>query len=288
MRIAEGLESLGSWGFVAAAGWTTGRDGARAVTGPTDVVFPWASVTKVLTAAAMWVAVEEGTVSWEDEAGPPGSTLRHLLSHCSGLAPDDDQVLSAPARRRIYSNRGIEVAADHLAAAADIPFWEYVREAITAPLGMAACRLEGSPASGASGSISDLLALVAELHEPTLISSETLSEVRTVAFPGLGGVLPGFGRYDDNDWGLGVEIRDSKSPHWTGGRNSAGTFGHFGRSGSFVWVDPAAGVAAASLASQPFGDWAVKAWPLLSDDILTAAERSATRTARTPPPAPSP
>jgi CubicO group peptidase (beta-lactamase class C family) len=272
---AAGLESLGTWGFPAAAGWTAGRGGAHAVTGAADVVFPWASVTKVLAAAAMWVAVEEGTVSWEDEAGPPGSTLRHLLSHCSGLAPDDDRVLAAPARRRIYSNRGIEVAADHLAAAANIPFWEYVREAVTEPLGMATCQLEGSPASGASGSISDLLALAAELREPTLVSSGTLRVARTVAFPGLGGVLPGFGRYDNNDWGLGVEIRDSKSPHWTGGRNSPRTFGHFGRSGSFVWVDPVAGVAAASLASRPFGEWAVEAWPVLSDDILAAADRSA-------------
>lgn len=275
MSPRDGLESIRSWGFPAAAAWTRGRDGASALAGATDAVFSWASVTKVLTAAAMWVAVEEGTVSWDDEVGPPGSTLRHLMSHCSGLAPDDGSILSGPARRRIYSNRGIEIAADHLVEAAAIPFWAYVREAITEPLGMATCRLEGSPASGASGSISDLLALAAELLEPTLISSETLRAASTVAFPGLSGVLPGFGRYEDNDWGLGVELRDSKSPHWTGGRNSPGTFGHFGRSGSFLWVDPEAGVAAASLASRPFGDWAVKAWPILSDQILAAAQGGA-------------
>ena len=66
---------------------------------------------------------------------------------------------------------------------------------------------------------------------------------RTVQFPGLVGVLPGFGRQEPNDWGLGFELRDGKSPHWTGSRNSPRTFGHFGRSGTFLWVDPEAGLA---------------------------------------------
>ena len=52
------------------------------------------------------------------------------------------------------------------------------------------------------------------------------------------GVLPGFGRMEPNDWGLGLELRDGKHPHWTGAHNSPGTFGHFGRSGTFLWVDP--------------------------------------------------
>jgi hypothetical protein len=48
------------------------------------------------------------------------------------------------------------------------------------------------------------------------------------------GVVPGFGRQSRSDWGLGFEIRDRKAPHWTGQRNSPPTFGHFGRSGSFL------------------------------------------------------
>ena len=47
--------------------------------------FPLASVTKPLSAAALWLAVEEGTVNWDDHVGPPGSTLAHLLAHASGL-----------------------------------------------------------------------------------------------------------------------------------------------------------------------------------------------------------
>ncbi len=79
---------------------------------------------------------------------------------------------------------------------------------------------------------------------------------------GLGatGPLPGFGRQLHNDWGLGFEIRDGKAPHWTGLRNLPRTFGHFGQSGSFLWLDPEARTACASLAARDFGDWAKQAW----------------------------
>ncbi len=91
-----------------------------------------------------------------------------------------------------------------------------------------------------------------------------------MAFPGLAGVLPGFGRQNPNDWGFGVEIRDGKSPHWTGRRNSAQTFGHFGQSGTFLWVDPVAGLVLAFLGDRPFGPWATSAWPALSDAVVVA------------------
>ena len=69
-------------------------------------------------------------------------------------------------------------------------------------------------------------------------------------FPGLDGVVPGFGRQDPNDWGLGFELRSTKAPHWTAPGNDPGTFGHFGRSGCFLWVDPAARLALAVTTDQ--------------------------------------
>ena len=60
------------------------------------------------------------------------------------------------------------------------------------------------------------------------------AEATDVQFPGLTGVLPGFGVQRPNDWGLGFEIRDAKSPHWTGSANSGRTYGHFGQSGTFI------------------------------------------------------
>ncbi|MBV9661929.1 MAG: beta-lactamase family protein [Acidimicrobiales bacterium] len=266
------LASVERWGSEAAAGWCTiTGEGSK---GDTDKVFPWASVTKLVTSAAVWVAVEEGTVGWDDPAGPPGATLRHVLSHASGLSPDSDRVLAPPGRRRIYSNRGIEVAAEHVARASGMEFAEYAREAVVAPLGMASMEITGSPASAGQGSLTDLLRLARELLSATLVSRATLDLARSVAFPGLSGVLPGFGRQEPNDWGLGVEIRGLKHPHWTGRLNSPQTFGHFGQSGAFLWVDPEAGLALASLSDRPFGEWATAAWPALADAVLEAHGRT--------------
>lgn len=263
------LSLVAGWPGRAAAGWMGG--GRSESVGPVDEVFPWASVTKVVTALAVWIAVEEGTVALDDPAGPPGSTLAHLLSHASGLAVDTTDVLSPPGRRRIYSNSGIEAAARFVADAAHMPFEVYAAEAVLDPLAMTATSVAGSPASGGSGPLIDLLHLATELQMPKLVSPATLRSSTSVAFPGLDGVLPGFGHQAPNDWGLGVEVRSSKRPHWTGSANSPATFGHFGRSGSWIWVDPVAGVAAASLADRPFGPWAASAWPELSDAILDEA-----------------
>ena len=156
-------------------------------------------------------------------------------------------------------------------ASSQVPNVDYVlADEICLPLGMAATRLEGSPAWGAIGPLGDLMNLAVELASPSLVNEDLLAEATSVAFPGLSGVLPGFGRQEHNDWGLGFEIRDAKSPHWTGSRNSPRTFGHFGQSGSFLWVDPDAGLACVSLADENFGDWARQAWPKLSDDLIAA------------------
>jgi CubicO group peptidase (beta-lactamase class C family) len=267
------LAAVAGWPANATAGIIGPQRHLQAVYGPSDRPLAWASVTKVLAALAIWVAVEEGTVGWDDPAGPPGATLAHLLSHASGLAPDSDTVLAPPGTRRIYSNRGIEQAAAHLAAQAGLPFDRYVSEAVIEPLGLTDTTLTGSPAASARGPLVDLLALGRELALPTLVSAATVAAATSVAFPGLAGVLPGFGRQDPNDWGLGVEIRDSKHPHWTGGRNSVQTYGHFGQSGSFLWVDPTQDLVAASLADRPFGPWAQRAWPALSDALVESYGR---------------
>jgi CubicO group peptidase (beta-lactamase class C family) len=235
--------------------------------GLADRKFGWASVTKVFTAMAALVAAEEGVLDLDEPAGPPGSTVRHLLAHASGLPFDGARPISKPGKRRIYSNTGIEVAADLLAARAEMPFPEYFTQAVAGPLGLRGS-LDGSPAHAYRGPLADLLALGRELLAPTLVAAETVEEAATVQFPGLTGVLPGFGRMEPNDWGLTFELRDGKSPHWTGSRNSPRTFGHFGRSGTFLWVDPDAGLACGVLTGRAFGDWAIEAWPPFSDAVL--------------------
>ena len=263
----DALRAIDSWGARTATAGVVRTDGNLGVHGPRHDVLRWASVTKLLTGLATLVAVEEGTVDLDEAAGPEGSTLRHLLAHASGLAPEEGPALAAPGRRRIYSNYGIEVAAALVAERANMTFAEYLRGALLDPLGLEGA-LHGSPAWGYSGSLDDLLALARELLEPTLVAPETVTEATTVQFRGLAGVLPSWGRMDPNDWGLAFELRDAKSPHWTGTRASPRTFGHFGAAGTFLWVDPDAGIALAVLTDREFGDWAKEAWPALSDSVV--------------------
>jgi CubicO group peptidase (beta-lactamase class C family) len=272
-RGVEALRLIDGWDAPGAAGGVVFPDGRAATRGATDATFPWASVTKVLTGLTFLVALEEGTVDLDEPAGSSGSTLRHLLAHASGLPLDGSVPIAEPGRRRIYSNTGIELAADLLAERAEMPFADYLAGAVVAPLGLRGS-LEGSPAYGYHGPLADLLALAHELLAPTLVAPETLADAATVQFPGLAGVLPGFGRMEPNDWGLTFELRDGKSPHWTGRRNSPRTFGHFGRSGTFLWVDPDAGLACGALTGRDFGDWAKDAWPAFSDAVLAAAGSS--------------
>jgi len=267
--VANPLDQVASWPVTAAVGVASAA-GVMEEAGPAHQPFRWASVTKLLVALVALDATQRGLLDLDEPAGPPGSTIRHLLAHASGLAFASDAVLSPPGRRRIYSNRGIEIVADIVAARCGQPFERLLAQEICLPLGMAATRLEGSPAWGAIGPLTDLMNLAVELASPSLVDENLLAEATRVAFPGLSGVLPGFGRQANCDWGLGFEIRDSKAPHWTGSRNSPRTFGHFGRSGSFLWVDPDAGLACVGLADRDFDDWAKQAWPRLADDVLAA------------------
>ena len=258
----DALRQIDGWPSEHAAVGVTGA--AEETRGDTRLRFPWASVTKLATAVAVLVAAEEGLVDLDEPAGPPDSTLRHLLAHTSGLPFDRGAPIARPGSRRVYSNYGFEVAAALVEERAEMSFTEY----FAATWQGTGIVLEGSAGSGASGTIGDLLALARELQDPHRVAPETLAEATTVQFPGLGGVLPGFGRQDPNDWGLGFELRNGKQPHWTGAENSPRTFGHFGRSGTFLWVDPEAGVALGCLTDLAFGDWAADAWPRLSDAVI--------------------
>jgi CubicO group peptidase (beta-lactamase class C family) len=227
-------------------------------------------VTKLVTALAALVAAEEGVIDLDEPAGPEGSTVRHLLAHASGLPFEAGAPAGKPGQRRVYSNVGFEVLAEHVAERAEMPFADYLAAGVLRPLQMDA-ELRGSPAAELYGSLDDLLKLARELQQPLLVAPETLAEATSVQFPGLAGVLPDLGRMTPNDWGLGFELRDAKSPHWTGTRNSPRTFGHFGGSGTFLWVDPDQGVALGVLTDLDFGDWAKGAWPRLSDAVLEEA-----------------
>jgi CubicO group peptidase (beta-lactamase class C family) len=268
---SEALRAIEDWPVASAAAAVIGPSGVVATHGDVATPFPLASVTKLLVARAAQIAIEEGVVELDTPAGPPGSTVRHLLAHTSGVSMNSADTVSQVGQRRVYSNYGFTLLAHAIEDAADIEFGQYLTEAVFEPLGMSTTKfLGGADAAGFGGTstVADLAVFAGDLLRPTLVSPQMHEQATSVQFPGVNGVLPGFGSQRPNDWGLGFEIRDGKSPHWTGASNSARTYGHFGQSGTFLWVDPAVDLALVVLTDRDFGDWTYEVWPGISDGVL--------------------
>lgn len=239
-------------------------------------VFPLASVTKIITAIATLRAVEAGLFSVSSPVGvsPDGQTytVAHLLSHSSGLSVEGDgtKFRDAPGRRRIYSNQGFDVLGDYLNERLQMRLSLWMDQQVFAPLGLRSTTVPRSPARSGFGNAIDLTILVEELLNPQLLDPKTHSALTSVVLPGLRGILPGYGMQQSNDWGLGVEVRGRKDPHWTPNTLSPQTFGHFGMSGSFLWVDPTKGLGAVFLGAEPYGEWHKDNWPAVSQRIVDA------------------
>ena len=272
------LATIDEWPVPHAAAAVVQRGSAIAVHGETDRPFRLASISKVITAWTCLIAVEEGSVSLDDAVGPPESTLRHCLAHAAGYGFDTANPIMGVGKRRIYSNTGIETAANHIAERTGMMFSEYMREAIFVPLGMDDSSLKASPAYAVFSTVDDMALFMQELIQPTLISDATAKDAVTIQYPELGGVIPGLGSYKPNPWGLGIEIRDGKQPHWTGSLNSPQTFGHFGGSGTMMWIDPTIDTGLIALTDLNFDKWsaeALVAWPSMSDAVIRSLTNNA-------------
>ncbi|HET7480487.1 MAG TPA: serine hydrolase domain-containing protein [Rubrobacteraceae bacterium] len=141
-----------------------------------ETIYPWFSMTKIVTATAVAQLADRGLLSLEDPVSlhyPPFAelrpthhaervTIRHLLNHSAGLAnplpitwvhpadrPAPDQrafvrgVLEkhprlrfSPGAKGSYSNVGYLVLGEIVGSASGRPYPEYVRENILEPLGM--------------------------------------------------------------------------------------------------------------------------------------------------------
>lgn len=269
-----------------------------------DRSFKWMSVTKLLVAVSFWVQSLPGSgyqgivLPLDTPAGPPLDSrvvLQDLLSHSSGVpfdAPSStdgqardsrmgvrfgvahpEQSLRPPFTKRIYSNYGFELAGGLAREALGLEWADWVRRAILEPLGMRSTKLAGSPAWGATGPIVDLAKLAAELLSPRVLGLTESDLLRFTApqHPGLRGVLPGYGFHKDNLWATGVELHGVKVPHYLPASFPPEVFGHFGQSGSLVWIDRAAGVAGAFLGTQKFGPMHKALWPSLNTEIRQLA-----------------
>ena len=273
--LTEVLAEVDAWEPPTVTVGVTTADAVLASHGPTDELLWFASVSKPLTAYGVLLAVQHGDVTLDEPVDVPGghadATVRHLLSHAGGLPRDADGPTLPVERRRSYSDWAYELLGDLVAARVGTSFEDHLDVEVFAPLGMSRTRLGGPAGHGVHGTLDDLLRFARELLAPTLLEPARLAEATTVAFPGLEGTVPGFGRQRPNDWGLGFELKGAKTEHWMGTRLSPRTFGHFGLSGSFLWVDPERGLAAAELADRRFGPWAQQAWGPFNDRVVEAS-----------------
>lgn len=145
-------------------------------------VFRIASLTKTFTAAAIVMLVERGVVRYADPLSkylpdyPNGDriTIEQLLLHQSGVAnPSYEQIATtrvslselidtfknkpamfAPGTRSQYSNAGYVLLAAVIERTSGLPYAEFIRRNITAPLGMTSTmpdRQEGIVSNRASG-----------------------------------------------------------------------------------------------------------------------------------------
>jgi hypothetical protein len=239
--------------------------------GDTEERFALASVTKLISALGVLSVVDEGCCNLDDQIDDRGASLRMALAHATGYAPDSDQVMAEPGTRRIYSNYGYLAAASHVAAKLRTPFAEIVTHGVLEPLAMTATTSDGHPGYEAHATVGDLALMAHELVQPKILSVGSLEAMRSVQYPQLVGVLPGFGRMDPCPWGAGAEIKGAKTPHWSGDAFGPESFGHFGRAGGFVLIEPTRALGVVALGDVDFGPWAAQLWPALSDAVAAEA-----------------
>lgn len=262
---------------------------ATTIHGPAENPFALASVSKLLTAYAVMLAVEEGAIELDEPVDVSGledfqkvPTVRQLLAHAGGVAFGERTQQKAPETRRIYSSAGYEMLAENVERATGMSFEEYCQMGLNDTLGMSV-DFSGSAGHGFTGSVEDLVAFAGEVLHPRLLDESTVAEMLTVQYPDLNGIVPGYGMQKPCPWGLGFEVRGSKGGdadshegdgggHWLVASMPKDVAGHFGQSGTFVWVAREQGLAAVVLTDRDFGEWAKPLWSEFNADLWAALE----------------
>lgn len=254
------------------AGFGTTDAGGRKAVG-TTTMFSVQSVSKTYTATAVMIAVKQGRVALDEpittylptftvrtrfEDHPERKmTLRHLLSHTAGFTHEapvgsnfvdggesfdehcasiSDTWLRFPVGHHYeYSNLGIDLAGAILQQVYDVPFHEFVRRELFAPLGLTRTtfdqeaiaaeedraighnrqvphlpvRIPMVPAGGLYASVDDALRFV-QFHlrdGDKVLDKELLATMYRVPFPAPGQAL-GYGLGVQNSrWEPGVVVR---------------------------------------------------------------------------------
>jgi CubicO group peptidase (beta-lactamase class C family) len=257
------------------AGWPSGsavsllalRDGALetvATEGDRERIYDWASLSKLVVAVAVGIEHDWQYLSLDAPIGPANSTVADLLSHASGVGIDASAPLQPLRQRRIYSTYGYDLVVTRLVN--ERPPLEWLKDRFLTPLGMNDVTDDGSVTAGLRGSLASAESLATTWLRGDLLGPATFARMRTTHLPELNGVVPGFGSFTPCPWALGPEVKGTKD-HWMGSEWPATSYGHFGKSGSLLLVDPVAEVAVVALSSEPFGQWAVDLWPTWTNEM---------------------
>jgi CubicO group peptidase (beta-lactamase class C family) len=225
------------------------------------------STIKVAVAMAVMTLVQDGALDLDTpvvelDAGLPFAdraharriTLRHLLSHTSGLDDTDEveaepraalarlAVVAEPGRAFRYSNVAFDIAQETAARVAGVDAFGLLQERVLGPLGMRATRpTDAFPRGVLATTARDLLQLATELLGGGRVlrpqSREALTRIHADAYTNAPGRYYGLG--------LGIECWD--------GRVLLQHGGGLGRFGSAFVVDPEARAAAVFLFDDPAG-----------------------------------
>ncbi len=218
------------------------------------------------------------------------------------------------ATRRLYSNVGYALAGAAVERAAGMPFRDYLAASVLDPLGMgrttlglpaelddeaATVREPGLygrgvrlwndpehrrlplPQANLFATARDYAAFLRAVLRGgsadsggALVAAETCAELATNQFGALPGGVESFMTWPVCDWGCGFELRDGKTPHWTGAALSSRAATHFGAAGTLCAVDPALGLGIVLLANRgTYAGWMLAdgGWPDIVAAIAAAA-----------------
>ncbi len=233
--------------------------------------YPLASITKILTTLTVADVAQSGFIDLDEQFSLAKISFTDLLSHASGIRPNGEDPIE-PRTKRIYTNEAYKRVEEELqfqlsAEFSDITINSLFEDGVKQQLGSTFI-IGDDPAASATGTFDDLILLIKEMRSPIIIDPELSKKLSRVYLENLSGVVPGWGHFNKNTWGIGYEVHGEKIGHWMGRELSPQSFGHFGLSGGYVVHDPVKNISIAQIANQDFGPWAKDIWPQLNDNIV--------------------
>ncbi|MDP9373102.1 MAG: beta-lactamase family protein [Chloroflexota bacterium] len=121
-------------------------------------------------------------------------------------------------------------------------------------------------AAGALALVRAFRGVPAEFLRPETRAEATRNQAGDLA----GGMAPPL-MWRHSPWGLGPELRGTKTPHWAPPEAGPDSFGHAGASGCLAWADPSADVAWAMLGARTADNgWAIRGGPPIGAAVLAA------------------